>query len=168
MPVWEATTSLEDSRHFSRLFRAYLQESHLKGSRIIPSNQSMSGFRMLFRSYVTGNLPGSCLFWKPEDQAEDVPRGFTLTGRPWSDPFFEVSSTQVGIVWAMYVEPDFRKMGGARELQVEGFKLASEKYRWEFISASVLVGNTEALPLLDHIPVGGSVEISYLYPLGGS
>ena len=163
MPTFEG--SLSDLPHFNRLWRDYLSEIRMLGSpEHVESN--MEAYRGLYRAYAVGNLSGSCLFWYAESADPGEPQGLTLTGTTPSPSMFASDlGTLPGRVWGMYVHPNFRKQGAARELQTEGFRLAKEKYGWSHIHASVLSSNTDAHRLLDNIPNGVLADLVYVYPL---
>jgi len=105
--IHEAT--LTDRPHFMRLYSEFQKSQSEKGSHFLPSIHNLNLSKGMFESYAMGKTEGFTLLWTPKDKESPVAlllAGMELLPSPW-----ELDLGKTAILWAVYVEPEYRGQG---------------------------------------------------------
>jgi GNAT superfamily N-acetyltransferase len=124
--------TLEDEELFRELWMEYLEEQHRKGSMVLPSESNLAFYAELFRFYVSGKVPGICVF------AGDY--AVTLNGSNL-DPL-EIASGEYSYLWGVYVRQEYRGKGVSHAIHKLVMELLPE-LGFEYSMTHILAGDEE-------------------------
>jgi GNAT superfamily N-acetyltransferase len=129
----------QDRGHFLRLWRQFMEEEAMYGSRVEPTDGNLLEYLRLFDSYVRGSLFGFCLLAQGDQDPEPVacllggetpPGGLSLT----------LSHGKAATLWGVYVEPEHRRKGLAGRLQ-DRAKVEAREMGFKVTVSGVLASN---------------------------
>lgn len=132
MKIRVREAKLRDKGLFRKLWSQLLEDQYEKGSQVLPSENNLDIYEVIFEKYVSGEFPGVVLF-----VAEDAVLMWGHTGQEALE-----TKDKIATGWGTYVGPKLRGKGASKELR----KVACEKLKelgFEIVMGTTLTGNEE-------------------------